>query len=98
MINCETSHEAWEVLETLYGLHTRDRVQQMRGELQVLTKGSSSMEECLHKAKSLALSPCGVGKPMDDDEFILGSEFDPIVAAINARDNFPSLENVIGKL
>jgi len=41
---------------------------------------------------------------MDDDEFIicilrgLGSEFDPIVAALNVRDIFPSLEGVIGKL
>ena len=41
---------------------------------------------------------------MDDNEFIicilqgLGSEFDPIVAALNARDIFPSLEGVIGKL
>ncbi|KAG6749379.1 hypothetical protein POTOM_046424 [Populus tomentosa] len=43
-------------------------------------------------------------KPMDDDEFIicilrgLGYEFDPIVAALNARDTFPSLEGIIGKL
>jgi hypothetical protein len=41
---------------------------------------------------------------MDDDEFIicilrgLGSEFDPIVVALNARDTFPSLEGVICKL
>ena len=41
---------------------------------------------------------------MDDNEFIicilqgLGSEFDPIVAALNARDVFPSLEGVIDKL
>uniref|UniRef100_A0A6N2N729 Retrotransposon Copia-like N-terminal domain-containing protein n=1 Tax=Salix viminalis TaxID=40686 RepID=A0A6N2N729_SALVM len=41
---------------------------------------------------------------MDEDELIicilrgLGSEFDPIVAALNARDVYPSLEGVIGKL
>jgi len=41
---------------------------------------------------------------MDDDEFIicilrgLGSEFDPIAAALNARDIFPLLEGVIDKL
>lgn len=49
------------------------------------------MKDYLHKAKSLALSLCGVRKPMDDNEFIncilhgLGLEFDPIVPAINAR-------------
>lgn len=51
VINCETSYDAWEVLETLYGRQTRDPVQQMCGELQALTKGSSSMKEYLHKAK-----------------------------------------------
>lgn len=76
----------------------------MRGELQSLTKGITSMEECLHKAKSLALALHGVGKSMDDDDFVicllrsLGSEFDPIVAAINSWDTFPSLEEVINKL
>uniref|UniRef100_A0A6N2LGN1 Retrotransposon Copia-like N-terminal domain-containing protein n=1 Tax=Salix viminalis TaxID=40686 RepID=A0A6N2LGN1_SALVM len=104
VINCESSHDAWQVLETLYGSHTRDRLQQMKSELQSLNKGSSSLEDYLHKAKSLALSLRGVGKAMDEDELIicilrgLGSEFDPIVAALNARDVYPSLEGVIGKL
>ncbi|KAG6790018.1 hypothetical protein POTOM_006161 [Populus tomentosa] len=104
VISSETSHDAWHVLQTLYGSHTRDRLQQMKGELQSLNKGSSSLEDYLHKAKSLALSLQGAGKPMDDDEFIicilrgLGSEFDPIVAALNARDVFRSLEGVIDKL
>nr|TKR97061.1 hypothetical protein D5086_0000216800 [Populus alba] len=76
----------------------------MKGELQTLSKGSYSLEDYLHKAKSLALSLRGAGKPMDDDDLIvcilrgLGSEFDPIVAAFNARDMFPSLEGVISKL
>jgi hypothetical protein len=41
---------------------------------------------------------------MDDDDLIicilrgLGSEFDPILAALNARDMFPPLKGVIGKL
>ncbi|KAF5458236.1 hypothetical protein F2P56_022282 [Juglans regia] len=95
-------HDAWHVLETLYGSHTQDRIQQMKGES--LNKGSSSLEDYLHKAKSLALSLRGASKPMDDDEFIicilwgLGSEFDPIIVALNARDMFPPLEGVIGKL
>ncbi|KAG6784643.1 hypothetical protein POTOM_010341 [Populus tomentosa] len=104
VINSESCHDAWTVLETLYGSHTRDRIQQMKGELQTLSKGSYSLEDYLHKAKSLALSLRGAGKPMDDDDLIvcilrgLGSEFDPIIAALNARDMFPSLEGVISKL
>ena len=41
---------------------------------------------------------------MDDDDLIvcilrgLGSKFDPIIAALNARDMFSSLEDVISKL
>ncbi|KAF9663835.1 hypothetical protein SADUNF_Sadunf17G0093300 [Salix dunnii] len=104
VINSESCHDAWMVLETLYGSHTRDRIQHMKGELQTLCKGSCSLEDYLHKAKSLALSLRGAGKPMDEDDLIvcilrgLGSEFDPIVAALNARDMFPSLESVISKL
>lgn len=68
----------------------------MRDELQTLTKGMSSLEDDLHKAKSLALSLRGAGKQTHEDDFItciirgLGFEFDPIVAAINAQDNLPS--------
>jgi hypothetical protein len=64
----------------------------MKGEMQSLNKGSFSLEDYLHKAKSLALSLRGTGKPMDDDEF------DPIVAALHAQDIFPPLKGVINKL
>ncbi|XP_042962597.1 uncharacterized mitochondrial protein AtMg00810-like [Carya illinoinensis] len=87
IINSESSNDAWHVLETLYGSHTRDRIQQMKGQLQSLNKGSSSLEDYLHKVKSLALYLQGVG-----------FEFDPILAALNAQDIFPRLEGVIGKL
>jgi hypothetical protein len=104
VINSESYHYAWIFLETLNGSHTRDHIQQIKGELQTLSKGSYSLEDYLHRAKSLALSLRGAGKPMGDNDLIvcilcgLGSEFDPIVAALNARDMFPSLEGVISKL
>ncbi|KAG6756149.1 hypothetical protein POTOM_039573 [Populus tomentosa] len=71
VINSKSCHDAWTVLETLYGSHTRDRIQQMKGELQTLSKGSYSLEDYLPKAKSLSLSLRGAGKPMDDDDLIL---------------------------
>lgn len=76
----------------------------MKGELQTLTQGMSSLEDYMHKAKPLALSLRGTKKPMNEDDFItcilrgLGSEFDPIKVAINAQDAFPPLEGVISKL
>jgi hypothetical protein len=42
VINGESCHDAWIVLETLYGSHTRDHIQQMKGELQTLSKSSYS--------------------------------------------------------
>lgn len=69
----------------LYNRHIRDHVKQIKSELQSLIKGTSSKEDYLHKATSLALVPHGVGKLMEDDDFIicllrgLGSEFDPIM-------------------
>lgn len=101
---CESSYASWKVLENLYSMHTRNQIQQMICELQYLTKGASSLEDYIQNAKSLALSLHGAGKPIDDDEFIifilhdLEPEFDPIVATINARDVFPLLKSVIGKL
>jgi hypothetical protein len=38
--------------------------------LQTLSKGSYSLKDYLHTAKSLALSLYGAGKPMDDNNFI----------------------------
>lgn len=76
----------------------------MKRELQSLTKGSSPLDCYLQKVKSLDFSLCGVGKPRDEDDFILcilqglGSKFDLILVAINARNTFPPLESVIGKL
>nr|TKS07948.1 hypothetical protein D5086_0000105980 [Populus alba] len=52
VINSESSHDAWTVLETLYGSHTRDRIHQIKGELQTLTKDTFSLEDYLHKAKA----------------------------------------------
>ena len=104
VINDESSHEAWKVLETLYGSHTRNGVQQMKSEHQSLTKWTSLLKDYLHKAKSLALSLRGAGKPMDDDDFIicilrgLGLEFDLIVVAINVQDIFSYFEKDIIKL
>jgi hypothetical protein len=59
------------VLKTLYGTHTQDHIQQIKGELQSLNKCTYSLKYYLHKEKSLALSLYGAGKPMDDDEFII---------------------------
>jgi hypothetical protein len=39
--------------------------------LQSLNKGTSVLQDYLHKAKSLALSLYGAGKQMDGDEFII---------------------------
>ena len=67
-------------------------------------KAPFSLEDYLYRAKSLALSLYGAGKPMDVDNLIicilrgLGSEFDHIIAVLNARDMFPPLKGVIGKL
>jgi len=66
----------------------------MKEELQTLSKGSYSLKDYLHTAKSLDLSIYGAGKPIDDDDFIicilhgLWFEFNPIIAAFNARDMF----------
>lgn len=98
---CESSYASWKVLENLYNMHTRNQIQQIICELQYLTKGASSLENYIQKAKSLALSLHGARKPVDDDEFIifilhdLEPEFDPIVTA---RDVFPLLKSVIRKL
>jgi hypothetical protein len=53
-------------LEMLYGWHIRDHAQQIKSELQSLTKSVALMEDYLHKTTSLALVLRGAGKPMEE--------------------------------
>lgn len=80
----------------MYGTSTRSRIQQIKTDLQTLQKGSKSIHEHLQTAKSLSLSLASARKAVDEEDLILwtlrglGSEFDPIVEAINSQPICPS--------
>lgn len=104
VVDKTSPREAWLTPEQVYGTSTRSRIQQIKTDLQTLPKGSKSIHEHLQTAKSLSLSLASAGKAVDEEDLILwtlrglGSEFDPIVAAINSQPICPSFAAVPGIL
>jgi len=62
------------------------------------------MSDYIHRAKSIAQNLASAGKPIDEDDLVmwllrgLGSEFDPIVAAINLSRDSPTVDEVAALL
>ncbi|KAK8951385.1 hypothetical protein KSP39_PZI003284 [Platanthera zijinensis] len=101
---CATSAEVWHSLEVLYGTLARSRILQLKSELQSMTKGALSMADYVQRVKSIAQNLASAGKPIDEDDLVmwllrgLGSEFDPIVAAINLSRDSPTVDEVTALL
>lgn len=104
VVDQKTSRECWLALEHMYDTATRSCIQQLKTELQTLQKGSKTIHEHLQTAKSLSLALASAGKAVDDEDLILwisrglGSEYDPLVAAINTQTVCPSYAAVSGIL
>lgn len=88
VVDKKTTRKAWLTLKLVYGTRTRSSIQQLKTELQTLQKGSKTIHEHLQAAKSLSLALASAGRVVDDEDLILctlcglGSEYDPMVAAI----------------
>ncbi|KAK8957728.1 hypothetical protein KSP39_PZI001284 [Platanthera zijinensis] len=101
---CATSAEVWHSLEVLYGTLTRSQILQLKTELQSMTKGALSMADYVQRVKSISQNLANAGKPIDEDDLVmwllrgLGSEFDPIVAAINLSRDSPTVDEVTALL
>jgi len=99
-----TSRMAWEKLNTLYANRSRSRVMSLKERLTATTCGSNSVGEFLNTMRSISDELSIIGEPPSDIDLVvhvlngLGPAFKEIVAAIRARDNPISFEDLHDKL
>ena len=99
-----TSRMAWEKLQSLYANRSRSRVMSLKEKLTATTRGSNSVREFLNTMRSIADELSIIGEPPSDVDLVvhilngLGPAFKEIAAAIRARDNLISFEDLHDKL
>lgn len=89
VMNCTTAAQVWAALNAMFASSNRVRVNQIRTQLSNLKKKDMTATDYFNKMKSLADTMESIGKPLDDEDIMgfitggLGSEYDPLVAAVN---------------
>ncbi|KAJ4777852.1 polyprotein [Rhynchospora pubera] len=82
--------EIWSELQKLLSSNSRSRVMDLKRQIQSATKGNLSCADYLQGLRRLADELASVGSPYPDDELVmaaingLGSDYLPVVAAVNA--------------
>ncbi|RVW27268.1 Retrovirus-related Pol polyprotein from transposon TNT 1-94 [Vitis vinifera] len=100
IIGHNTSHSAWNALESIFSSSSRARIMQLRLELQSTKKGSMSMIDYIMKIKGAADNLAAIGEPVSEQDQVmnllggLGSDYNAVVTAINIRDDKISLEAI----
>ncbi|RVW44402.1 Retrovirus-related Pol polyprotein from transposon RE1 [Vitis vinifera] len=95
-----TSHSAWNALESIFSSSSKARIMQLRLELQSTKKGSMSMIDYIMKVKGAADNLAAIGEPVSEQDQVmnllggLGSDYNAVVTAINIRDDKISLEAI----
>ncbi|XP_060211614.1 uncharacterized protein LOC132639150 [Lycium barbarum] len=94
--NCETSHQAWSMLEKLFLDHVSSSMIHLKNKFQNFKKGSLSMEEYLQQLHSLSSALSAIGKPISDEDLVaqtlqgLPPSYRTFVSGLNANRPFPS--------
>ncbi|RVW60941.1 Retrovirus-related Pol polyprotein from transposon RE1 [Vitis vinifera] len=100
IIGHNTSHSAWNALESIFSSSSRARIMQLRLKLQSTKKGSMSMIDYIMKIKGAADNLAAIGEPVSEQDQVmnllggLGSDYNVVVTAINIRDDKISLEAI----
>lgn len=99
-----TSRESWVRAARLYTNKSRSRIMYLKGRLHLLSKGTKTVSEYLQHIKCLSDELALINDPLADDNLILyslnglGPEFNDITAAVHARENPISFEELHDKL
>nr|CAD1831837.1 unnamed protein product [Ananas comosus var. bracteatus] len=102
--SAKTSREAWQKLAHLYANKSRSRVMSLKDRLSSLSRGTKSVSEYLQLIKTTADELAIVDSPLDDIDLViytlngLGPEFKEISAAMKARENPITFEELYDKL
>ncbi|KAF5473470.1 hypothetical protein F2P56_010079 [Juglans regia] len=83
VLNCNTSHEVWHTLETMFSAQSSAHIMQTKFQLATLKKRSDSITTYFNKATALASTLGAVGYPLPSSDFVtyllagLGSDLNP---------------------
>jgi histone deacetylase 1/2 len=100
----ETAAEAWQAIEAMFASQTRARAVNLRIALTTTKKGNMSVTDYFAKMKSFSDDMAAAGRSIEDEELVehiltgLNSEFEPLVAALLARVEPLSLEELYSQL
>lgn len=99
MTQLTTSAAVWIALHDMFASQNRACIMQLRYQLSNLKKKDISASDYYRKMKGFADAMASIGKLLTDDEVLgymlagLGSEFEPLIASITARDDPVSLNS-----
>ncbi|KAH9609432.1 hypothetical protein KSS87_004270 [Heliosperma pusillum] len=88
-----TTNEAWDILASTYARPSRGHIKQLRHKLKHITKGTTSISAYMTRIKTIVddLALLGTVIPAEDvtDQVLdgLDSTYQPVIDAINARDD-----------
>lgn len=103
VVSCTTSSQLWQQLRQSFSASSRARLTELRRSLQTTTKGGSSCLEFCQPIRAIADELAFIGFPISDDDLViqiltgLGSDFNSVVAAANAKDHlsFAELQSML---
>ncbi|KAJ4767139.1 hypothetical protein LUZ62_077514 [Rhynchospora pubera] len=88
--------DLWKMLHTLFSSASRAHVIDLKRQVAAASKGSSTISEYLQQLRRLADELAFAGAPLSNDELVsavingLGSDFNPVVAAITTSSRLES--------
>ncbi|KAA8546539.1 hypothetical protein F0562_002722 [Nyssa sinensis] len=91
VLDCNTSHEIWNTLSSLFSACSFAHFMQTQFQLATLKKGSETISEYFHKATALSSTLSAACHPLSPSEFNvyllagLGSDYESIVTSITTR-------------
>ncbi|KAI3507180.1 hypothetical protein L1887_22027 [Cichorium endivia] len=90
IVGLQTARQIWVALEAAYSNSSVERIQNLRDQLRLLSKGSSTVSEFARKFRSLCDQLSAIGHPVEDSDKLhwflcgLGAPFETFSTAIRA--------------
>lgn len=100
LVDCTYSWQVWYAIHLYFNTLLTTKARQLRSELRNLTKGSRTIENFVLRVREINDSLISVGDPVPLRNLIeivldaLPKEYDPIVAAVNRKDELCSIDEL----
>ncbi|PIA57119.1 hypothetical protein AQUCO_00600091v1 [Aquilegia coerulea] len=96
--------DVWKTLEEVFSYKSKSREIQLKDELQLMKKGTQSVDEYSRKFKLVCDQLAAMGKPVDDTDKVhwflrgLGSEFRSFSTSVLSRPPLPTFKEIVPTL